>query len=63
MTSNDELEQMAKFDAWFNAEWRECIYDRPRVQRIALRTIAWSAWLARSKQEQSDGETDLSHQR
>ncbi|MFL6615978.1 MAG: hypothetical protein ACJ8LD_19970 [Pantoea agglomerans] len=55
MSDKGEITQMEKFDVWFNREWREYISGRPRVQRIALRNIAWHAWQAAlsSKQEEA----------
>lgn len=66
MTNNDELERQ-KFGAWFKVEWEQH-YEHNQyttAAKIMLKEMAWSGWQAAiaSKQEQSDGETDLSHQR
>ncbi|WP_275556768.1 hypothetical protein [Mixta sp. Marseille-Q2659] len=54
MTSNDELERQ-KFNCWFEDNWRYTIKSFSAMERRRLQQIAWWAWLARSKQEQSDG--------
>lgn len=59
MTSNDELERR-NFDAWFNDRYRG-ILDETNFKLVWV--TALGAWLARSKQEQSDGETDVLSQK
>ena len=50
MSDKDELERQ-RFEAWFEAEWREIVELYPRMEKIRYKNIAKSAWLARSKQE------------
>lgn len=56
MTSNDELERRA-FEEWFKRDFH------PDKTGPYVKEQLYFAWMARAKQEQSDGETDLSHQR
>lgn len=74
MTSNDELEQlqeMDKFESWFltfRKDWPKEDIHRVKMHKGygyggGYMQALWSGWLARSKQEQGNGETDLSHQR
>ncbi|MGC8435906.1 hypothetical protein ACP3S9_03875 [Mixta calida] len=53
-TNGDELERQ-RFNSWFEDNWRNAIKPFSAMERRRLQQIAWWAWLARSKQEQSDG--------
>lgn len=65
MTSNDELERQ-RFEEWFHP--RQVAMKNQGLGLISINRLKqrqWEAWQAAlcSKQEQSDGETDLSHHR
>lgn len=56
MHSNDELERR-EFEEWFKRDFH------PDKTGPYVKDQLYFAWIARAKQEQSDGETDLSNQR
>ena len=67
MASNDERDICSKkFQEWFSTEHPE-LHNSTEMNGIVIKMIAGAAfrtaWEERGKQEQSDGETNLSHQR
>ncbi|WP_145055730.1 hypothetical protein [Mixta calida] len=68
MTSNDELERQS-FEAWaahaYGGEYMRRAPGKEGEYKNWLIEDLWQAWQAAiaSKQEQSDGETDIRHQR
>lgn len=60
MTSNDELERQG-FEEWYCRNYRTPLTHMQRHDKSGdyfdrQTRAAWRAWLARSKQEQSDGQ-------
>lgn len=54
MTNNDELERQ-KFEQWLKLKGHRTDRDINGDYVFAYAASTWSGWLARSKQEQSDG--------
>ena len=54
MTSNDELERQ-RFQEWFAENESVIEASQHEISAKVIKIVAERAWLARSKQEQSDG--------
>ncbi|MGC8427635.1 hypothetical protein ACP3S8_23075 [Mixta calida] len=66
MTSNDELERQ-RFERWAsdNGKFPRAVERKGYAYLLLSTQSQWETWQAAiaSKQEQSDGETNVSHQR